>query len=168
MVWAATLGLPLSLEGVGAVLRPEKQKLKEGKDLIRFFCTPGKAKDGSIIRHYPQCATGKWETFKAYNLRDVETEMAIQEKLSHYPVPESEWVNYHLDQRINDRGVTASTELWFSRLSAAIQNLSAPTWNRPVPSPVWRTRTVRCNSRRGSPNKAWKRSHSPRPPWRNC
>lgn len=105
MVWAATLGLPLSLEGVGAVLRPEKQKLKEGKDLIRFFCTPGKAKDGSIIRHYPQYATGKWETFKAYNLRDVETEMAIQEKLSHYPVPESEWVNYHLDQRINDRGV---------------------------------------------------------------
>ena len=105
MVWAATLGLPLSLEGVGAVLGLEKQKLKEGKDLIRYFCTPAKARDGSRFRHYPSDAPEKWALFKAYNLRDVETEMAIQQKLSKFPVTESEWVNYNLDQQINDRGI---------------------------------------------------------------
>ncbi len=105
MVWAATLGLPLSLEGVGAVLGLEKQKLKEGKDLIRYFCTQSKARDGSLIRHYPADAPERWELFKAYNLRDVETEMAIQQKLSKFPVTESEWRNYTLDQRINDRGI---------------------------------------------------------------
>lgn len=105
MVWAATLGLPLSLEGVGAVLGLEKQKLKEGKDLIRYFCTPAKARDGSRFRHYPSDAPDKWALFKAYNLRDVETEMAIQQKLSKFPVTESEWVNYNLDQQINDRGI---------------------------------------------------------------
>ena len=105
MVWAATLGLPLSLEGVGAMLGLEKQKLKEGKDLIRYFCTPAKARDGSRFRHYPSDAPEKWALFKAYNLRDVETEMAIQQKLSKFPVTESEWVNYTLDQQINDRGI---------------------------------------------------------------
>lgn len=105
MVWAATLGLPLSLEGVGAVLGLEKQKLKEGKDLIRYFCTPAKARDGSRFRHCPSDAPEKWALFKAYNLRDVETEMAIQQKLSKFPVTESEWVNYTLDQQINDRGI---------------------------------------------------------------
>ena len=105
MVWAATLGLPLSLEGVGAVLGLEKQKLKEGKDLIRYFCTPAKARDGSLIRHYPTDAPEKWLLFKAYNLRDVETEMSIQQKLSKFPVTESEWRNYTLDQQINDRGI---------------------------------------------------------------
>ena len=105
MVWAATLGLPLSLEGVGTVLGLEKQKLKEGKDLIRYFCTPAKARDGSRFRHYPSDAPEKWSLFKAYNLRDVETEMAIQRKLSKFPVTESEWVNYTLDQQINDRGI---------------------------------------------------------------
>ena len=105
MVWAATLGLPLSLEGVGAVLGLEKQKLKEGKDLIRYFCTPAKARDGATFRHFPTDAPEKWEAFKAYNLRDVETEMAIQEKLSKFPVDESEWINYHLAQQINDRGI---------------------------------------------------------------
>ena len=105
MVWAATLGLPLSLEGVGAVLGLEKQKLKEGKDLIRYFCTPSKARDGSLIRHYPTDAPEKWSLFKAYNLRDVETEMSIQHKLSKFPVTESEWRNYTLDQQINDRGI---------------------------------------------------------------
>ena len=84
MVWAATLGLPLSLEGVGTVLGLEKQKLKEGKDLIRYFCTPAKARDGSLIRHYPTDTPEKWSLFKAYNLRDVETEMAIQQKLSKF------------------------------------------------------------------------------------
>lgn len=105
MVWAATLGLPLSLEGVGAVLGLEKQKLKEGKDLIRYFCTPAKARDGSLIRHDPADASEKWSLFKAYNLRDVETEMSIQQKLSKFPVTESEWRNYTLDQQINDRGI---------------------------------------------------------------
>ena len=83
----------------------EKQKLKEGKDLIRYFCTPAKARDGSRFRHYPSDAPEKWALFKAYNLRDVETEMAIQQKLSKFPVTESEWVNYTLDQQINDRGI---------------------------------------------------------------
>ena len=105
MVWAATLGLPLSLEGVGAVLGLEKQKLKEGKDLIRYFCTPAKTRDGDTFRHYPTDAPEKWAIFKAYNLRDVETEMAIQERLSKFPVTESEWRNYVLDQQINDRGI---------------------------------------------------------------
>ena len=105
MVWAAALGLPLSLEGVGAVLGLEKQKMKEGKDLIRYFCTPAKDKDGTTFRHFPTDAPEKWETFKAYNLRDVETEMAIQAKLAKFPVDESEWINYHLDQQINDRGI---------------------------------------------------------------
>lgn len=105
MVWAATLGLPLSLEGVGAALGLEKQKLKEGKDLVRYFCTPAKDRDGNPYRHHPEDAPEKWERFKAYNLRDVETEMSIQQKLSRFPVPESEWVNYQLDQRINDRGI---------------------------------------------------------------
>lgn len=105
MVWAATLGLPLSLENVGVVIGLEKQKLKEGKDLIRYFCVPAKMKDGSIFRHLPADAPEKWEKFKEYNLRDVETEMGIQQKLSKFPVPESEWTNYILDQQINDRGI---------------------------------------------------------------
>jgi DNA polymerase len=105
MVWSATLGLPLSLEGVGAVLGLEKQKLKEGKDLVRYFCTPAKARDGSTFRRIPADAPEKWTAFKAYNLRDVETEMSIQQKLSRFPVSPEEWDNYHLDQRINDRGI---------------------------------------------------------------
>lgn len=105
MVWSATLGLPLSLEGVGAVLGLEKQKLKEGKDLVRYFCTPAKARDGSTFRRLPADAPEKWISFKAYNLRDVETEMSIQKKLSRFPVSPEEWDNYHLDQRINDRGI---------------------------------------------------------------
>ncbi|MDO4564684.1 MAG: DNA polymerase [Clostridia bacterium] len=104
MVWAATLGLPLSLEGVGAVLGLEKQKLKEGKDLVRFFSIPGKRKGGSLYHRMPQDAPEKWAQFKAYNLRDVETEMAIQGQLAKFPVSDSEWQNYRLDQEINDRG----------------------------------------------------------------
>ena len=111
MVWSATLGLPLSLEGVGAVLSLEKQKLKEGKDLIRYFCTPAKDRDGNSYRHHPEDAPEKWERFKAYNLRDVETEMSIQQKLSRFPVPEVIWDEYHLDQEINDRGIAVDMEL---------------------------------------------------------
>ncbi len=105
MVWAATLGLPLSLDSVGAALKLEKQKLKEGKDLIRYFCTPSKNREGQMIRHYPKDAPDKWATFKAYNKRDVETEMGIQAKIAKFPVSESEWANYTLDQQINDRGI---------------------------------------------------------------
>ena len=101
MVWSAYLGLPLSLKDVGAALGLDKQKLTEGKELIRYFCVPGK--DGT--RHMPASAPEKWATFKAYNLRDVETEMTIQERLRKYPVPEEVWSQYHLDQQINDRGI---------------------------------------------------------------
>ena len=83
----------------------EKQKLKEGKDLVRYFCTPAKARDGSTFRRLPTDAPEKWAAFKAYNLRDVETEMSIQQRLSRFPVSQEEWENYHLDQRINDRGI---------------------------------------------------------------
>lgn len=113
MIWAATMGLPLSLEGVGAVLKLDKQKLTEGKDLIKYFCqpcTPTKA-NGQRIRNYPYHAPDKWAMFKKYNIRDVETEMAIQTKLAKFPVPESVWDEYHLDQQINDRGVALDMTL---------------------------------------------------------
>lgn len=113
MIWAATMGLPLSLEGVGAVLGLEKQKLTEGKDLIKYFCqpcTPTKS-NGGRTRNLPFHAPDKWETFKRYNIRDVETEMGIQQKLRKFPVPESVWEEYHIDQEINDRGVRLDMEL---------------------------------------------------------
>lgn len=107
MVWAATLGLPLSLEGVGAVLGLEKQKLTEGRNLIKYFCVPCAPTkiNGGRTRNLPQHDMEKWEQFKAYNLRDVETEMSIQKKLSRFPVPDFIWDEYHLDQEINDRGI---------------------------------------------------------------
>ena len=101
MVWSAYLGLPLSLKDVGAALGLDKQKLTEGRELIRYFCVPGK----DATRRMPASAPEKWTTFRAYNLRDVETEMAIQERLRKYPVPEEVWAQYHLDQQINDRGI---------------------------------------------------------------
>ena len=107
MVWSATLGLPLSLEGVGAVLGLEKQKLTEGKNLIKYFCVPcaPTKTNGGRTRNLPQHDMEKWEQFKAYNLRDVESEMSIQKKLSRFPVPDFIWDEYHLDQEINDRGI---------------------------------------------------------------
>ena len=107
MVWSATLGLPLSLEGVGAVLGLEKQKLTEGKTLIRYFCIPCSPTktNGGRTRNYPTDDPEKWKKFKIYNLRDVETEMGIQSKLSRFPVSGSIWLEYHLDQVINDRGI---------------------------------------------------------------
>ncbi|WP_373127579.1 DNA polymerase [Dielma fastidiosa] len=107
MVWSATLGLPLSLEGVGAVLGLEKQKLTEGKNLIKYFCVPcaPTKTNGGRTRNLPLHDMEKWEQFKAYNLRDVETKMSIQKKLSRFPVPDSIWDEYHLDQEINDRGI---------------------------------------------------------------
>ena len=113
MVWAATMGLPLSLEGVGAVLGLEKQKLTEGKELIKFFCqpcAPTKA-NGQRTRNHPFHAPDKWEAFKRYNLRDVETEMGIQQRLAKFPVPDQVWEEYHIDQEINDRGVRLDMEL---------------------------------------------------------
>lgn len=113
MIWAATMGLPLSLEGVGTVLGLEKQKLTEGKDLIKYFCQPCVAtkSNGGRTRNRPFHAPEKWEAFKRYNIRDVETEMGIQHKLRKFPVPESVWEEYHIDQEINDRGVRLDMEL---------------------------------------------------------
>ena len=107
MIWAAYMGLPLSLAGSGAVLGLSEQKLKEGKDLIRYFCipcAPTKA-NGGRTRNLPVYAPEKWELFKAYNKRDVEVEMSIQNKLHKFPVPDFVWNEYCLDQQINDRGI---------------------------------------------------------------
>lgn len=113
MVWAATMGLPLSLEGVGAVLGLEKQKLTEGKELIKFFCQPcaPTKTNGQRTRNCPFHAPDKWDAFKRYNLRDVETEMGIQKRLAKFPVPDQVWEEYHIDQEINDRGVRLDMEL---------------------------------------------------------
>lgn len=113
MIWAATMGLPLSLDGVGSVLKLDKQKLTEGKDLIKYFCqpcAPTKSNDGRT-RNRPYHAPDKWSTFKQYNARDVEAEMYIQEKLSKFPAPDNTWDEYHLDQEINDRGVALDMTL---------------------------------------------------------
>ena len=113
MVWSATLGLPLSLENVGAVLGLEKQKLTEGKELIRYFCVPCKPTkaNGGRTRNLPEHDREKWERFKAYNLRDVEAEMQIQQRLSKFPVPDFVWEEYWQDQEINDRGIGVDMEM---------------------------------------------------------
>ncbi|GMN96937.1 DNA polymerase [Blautia wexlerae] len=113
MVWSAYLGLPLSLAGAGAVLGLQEQKLKEGKELIRFFCAPCKATktNGGRTRNLPQHDSEKWIRFKAYNKRDVEVEMSIQKRLSRFPVPDQIWDEYHLDQEINDRGILLDMEM---------------------------------------------------------
>ena len=113
MVWAAYMGLPLSLASVGSVLGLEEQKMMEGKSLIRYFCSPcapTKA-NGGRKRNLPRHAPDKWETFKTYNRRDVEVEMAIQARLAKFPVPDFVWDEYHLDQKINDRGIRIDMEL---------------------------------------------------------
>lgn len=113
MVWSAYMGLPLSLEGVGAVLNLDNQKMKEGRDLIRYFCVPCKETktNGGRTRNLPSHAPDKWNIFKSYNKRDVEVEMAIQERLQEYPVPDQVWEEYHQDQEINDRGIAIDLEL---------------------------------------------------------
>ena len=112
MIWAAYMGLPLSLEGVGAVLKLQDQKLKEGKDLIRYFCKPCKPTkaNGGRTRNLPQHDSEKWILFKEYNRRDVEVEIAIKQKLARFPVPDFIWDEYHLDQEINDRGIMIDPE----------------------------------------------------------
>ena len=136
MVWSATLGLPLSLENVGAVLGLEKQKLSEGKDLIRYFCVPCKPTktNGGRTRNLPEHDQEKWGRFKAYNLRDVEAEMQIQQRLAKFPVPDFVWEEYWQDQEINDRGIGVDMEMVAraiamdgrskSELSAAMQELT--------------------------------------------
>lgn len=113
MVWSAYMGLPLSLEGAGAVLRLDDQKLSEGKDLIRYFCVPcaPTKSNGGRTRNLPEHAPDKWALFKKYNQRDVEVEMAIQQKLRRYPVPDFVWEEYHLDQEINDRGIAIDMDI---------------------------------------------------------
>lgn len=113
MIWSAYLGLPLSLAGVGAVLKLDKQKLDTGKDLIRYFCKPCRPtkKNGGRTRNPPRHDPGKWKQFKSYNLRDVETEMEIQKKLARFPVPEFVWGEYHLDQEIIDRGIRVDMQM---------------------------------------------------------
>ena len=112
MIWSAYMGLPLSLEGVGAVLKLQDQKLKEGKDLIRYFCKPCKPTqaNGGRTRNLHQHDSEKWILFKEYNRRDVEVEIAIKQKLARFPVPDFVWDEYHLDQEINDRGIMIDPE----------------------------------------------------------
>lgn len=113
MIWAAYLSMPLSLEQVGTILHLDKQKMSEGKDLVRYFCLPckpTKANHGRT-RNLPKDDPASWAVFKAYNKRDVETEMGIMNKLSRFPVPEFVWHEYHIDQQINDRGILIDLNL---------------------------------------------------------
>lgn len=118
-VWSAYMGLPLSLAGAGAVLGLEEQKLKEGKELIRYFCVPCKPTktNGDRERNMPHHDIGKWKQFISYNKRDVEVEMAIQTKLSKYLVPDFIWVEYCLDQEINDRGISLDMDVVTNAIS---------------------------------------------------
>ncbi len=124
MVWSAYMGLPLSLEGVGAVLGLEKQKLTEGKDLIRYFCVPcaPTKSNGGRTRNLPSNDEEKWQRFKDYNKRDVETEMQVQQRLIKFPVPEDIWNEYHLDQKINDRGIKVDMD--FVKQAIAVDDVS--------------------------------------------
>ena len=107
MVWSGYLGLPMSLKGAGAALGLDEQKMKEGSDLIRYFCMPCRQTktNGERTRNRASDAPDKWDVFKRYNQRDVEVEQSIQERLKNYPVPDFVWDEYHLDQEINDRGI---------------------------------------------------------------
>lgn len=120
LVWSAYMGLPLSLAGAGAVLGLPEQKLKEGKELIRYFCVPCKPTktNGGRERNLPHHDIAKWQMFLSYNKRDVEVEMAIQSKLSNYPVPDFIWEEYCLDQEINDRGIALDMEVVTNAISA--------------------------------------------------
>lgn len=106
-IWGAYMGLPLSLKGIGAVLKLDEQKMEEGSDLIKYFCKPCRPtkKNGGRTRNLPMHDPDKWALFKKYNKRDVEVELAIKEKLAKFPVPDFVWDEYHLDQEINDRGI---------------------------------------------------------------
>ena len=107
------MGLPLSLEGVGNGLDLEKQKLKEGKDLVRYFCIPCKPTktNGRRTRNLPHHVPDMWALLKYHNKRNVVTEMEIQKKLKRFPVPDFLWAEYHLNQQINDRDILVDTQL---------------------------------------------------------
>ena len=112
-IWGAYMGLPLSLKGIGAILKLDEQKMEEGADLIKYFCKPCRPtkKNGGRTRNLPKHDMSKWEIFKEYNKRDVEVELAIKAKLANFPVPDFVWDEYHLDQELNDRGILVDTTL---------------------------------------------------------
>lgn len=111
MIHCRTLGLPSTLAAAGAALKLEQQKMPEGKALIKYFCVPYATVDGIPQFHTPADAPDKWETFKTYNKQDVEAELAIDQRLSHFPVPDFIWEQFYLDQEINDRGIRVDMEL---------------------------------------------------------
>lgn len=111
MIHCRTLGLPSTLADAGAALKLEQQKMPEGKALIKYFCIPYDTVNGIPQFHTPADAPDKWETFKAYNRQDVEAELAIDRRLSRFPVPDSIWEEFYLDQEINDRGIRVDMEL---------------------------------------------------------
>lgn len=111
MIHCRTLGLPSTLASAGAALKLEQQKMLEGKALIKYFCVPYDTVDGIPQFHTPADAPDKWETFKAYNKQDVEAELAIDQRLSRFPVPDFIWEQFYLDQEINDRGIRVDMEL---------------------------------------------------------
>lgn len=108
MVWAATLGLPMGLAKVGEVLALDKQKMSEGRALIYKFCKPAKKTGQRVL---PEDFPEDWETFRRYNIRDVETEMGIQKMISPFPCSDELWQEYWTDQQINDRGVEVDLTL---------------------------------------------------------
>lgn len=112
-VQAVQLSLPSSLADVGAALGLERQKMTEGKELIKYFCVPCKPtkSNGGRTRNMPKDAPEKWALFKEYCKRDVDVERQIAKKLEMYPISESEHRLYVLDQRINDRGVLVDLSL---------------------------------------------------------
>ena len=112
-VQAAELALPLSLADVGSVLGLERQKMTEGKELIKYFCVPCKPtkSNGNRTRNRPCHDINKWETFKKYCMRDIDVERQIADKLKMYPISDEEHRLYVLDQIINDRGVLVDSEL---------------------------------------------------------
>ena len=111
MIHCRTLGLPSTLADAGAALKLEQQKMPEGKALIKYFCIPYDTVNGVPQFHTPADAPDKWETFKAYNKQDVEAELAIDQRLSRFPVPDAIWEEFYLDQEINDRGIRVDMEL---------------------------------------------------------
>ena len=112
-IWGAYMGLPLSLKGVGAVLKLDEQKMEEGADLIKYFCKPCRPtkKNGGRTRNLPYHDPAKWALFKKYNARDVEVELGIKARLAKFPVPDFVWDEYHLDQEVNDRGILVDMTL---------------------------------------------------------
>lgn len=112
-IWGAYMGLPLSLKGVGAVLKLGEQKMEEGADLIKYFCKPCRPtkKNGGRTRNLPRHDPEKWALFKKYNARDVEVELGIKARLAKFLVPDFVWDEYHLDQEINNRGILVDMKL---------------------------------------------------------